>query len=57
MPTAPKTSPGYMTSEFWVSLLTCIYILYNGESPDKEMIAGSIAAVYAMVRGFVKSRG
>ncbi len=49
--------PGYQTTEFWVAIITAGYILINGHSPESEMIAGAVAGVYALVRGYVKGNG
>ncbi len=54
---APQpTKPGYQTTEFWVSALTVAGVIATG-TPQGELIAGGVAAVYAMVRGYTKGRG
>lgn len=57
-----ETKPGYLTTEFWVSIITGLYMFLNttgvlDQIPNKYsgLLMSIIAAAYAVSRGQAKS--
>lgn len=57
-----ETKPGYLTTEFWVSIITGLYMFLNttgvlDQIPDKYagLLLAIIGAAYSVSRGVAKS--
>ncbi len=54
-----ESKAGWRTSEFWITIITTLAVLFNGiPAPESKegYIAAGLAAIYAVSRGLAKNK-
>lgn len=54
-----ESKAGYKTTEFWVTVITALAVVFNGvPAPESKegYIAAALAAIYAISRGLAKNK-